>query len=154
MKFQSISTPSIQHDEANILTELILLNRYHFLTEFCWRKGNPQHVEWTHLVGAVKNIIKRLKIHPDKLAWYVNKTKIQDINYDEFGLLHYKISKVFPSAPLVEIVDLYRKINEVKKQKYASSRPVNISQEYHMKEESNTVKSLTELLRELETNGK
>lgn len=148
MKHQSISTVSVNHDDANIITELILINKYGVLPEFCWRKGQPFHEEWSKLVVVVKNVIQKLKIRPGQLAWYVNKAKISDIDYKEFGLVQYRASKVFPNASIHDIVDLYRKMNVIRKERMAAPRLVNTSPVYTMKQDE-PQKSLIDILKEL-----
>ena len=148
MKHVSISSPSVQHDEANIITEIILLNKYGTLPEFCWRKGKIFHEEWSRIVVVVKNVIQKLKIKPGQLIWYVNKFKIADIDYHEFGLLKFRVSKIFPSISIGEIVETYRKLNALKQSRLNQIETVNTSQVYETKQEQ-PKKSLMDILREL-----
>lgn len=107
LKYQSPSTPSVQHDPTNLLVEFIMLNRYGVLEEYPWRKGNPLAKEWGEVCKIVRRLVKTMKLAPERLGWYIHRHQITDINYNEFGLVRWKINKYFPYGNLTKINSIY-----------------------------------------------
>lgn len=150
--YQSPSTPSVKHDGPNLITEAIMINRYGYLSEGSWRKGQPLSEQWPNLLLKVKRIIKTLKIDVRRLAWYVHHYKVEDLDYEEFGLLRWKINTYFKWYNLDWFADFYKTLHDqIKDSLQQRSSYVEDTVGYVTKLPSTSSrKTLTDILEELE----
>jgi len=106
-KFKSITTQGIKHDAANLLTEILLLNKYGDLEPYCWRKNHSMAKEWPKSLALIRKLIKSFDIKPEQIAWFFYKTRPKEINSKEFGLVAWQIRRLFPQMPLGKIHGIY-----------------------------------------------
>lgn len=139
-RYPSLTTEGVKHDEANLLAEICLLNKFGYINPGSWRKGSEYCSEWKILVQAIKRIVNTLNISFEQLAWYIASYKVTDIPYKEFGLLHFKINKRFKSLSIKDIYNIY--LN--KKQTYSI-----INTSYQTKDVGLKNKSLMDILEEI-----
>ncbi len=148
-RFASPSTSGVQHDSANLITEAIMINRHGFLPPGVWRKDQPLKKEWGEIVVKVKRIIKSLKIEDRRLAWYVKRFNATDLNYEEFGLLQWKINKYFSWYKLDWFAEYYAQLQEQAAAR--TSTYVEDTVGYKMKDiKPKKRRTLTDILEELE----
>jgi hypothetical protein len=106
MKYKSITTPEIEHDEANILAEMTWLNRDLSADMFPWRGDNGK--EWGRLVSAFKKLMgPSFGLSAEQLAFYVFKCKPHYINPPEFAKMAVVARKLFRRYDLHEVCRLY-----------------------------------------------
>jgi len=107
MKYQSITTPNVEHDAANILTEMLWLNRDLRTDLFPWRGENCK--EWGRLVAAFKKLMgPSFGLSDEQLAFYVFKCKPHYINPPEFAKMAVVARKLFRRYNIEEVCRLYR----------------------------------------------
>lgn len=106
-KFQSITTQEVEHDVVNLLTEILLLNKYGSLESYCWRKGRSMAKEWPKSLSLIRRLIKSNGIAPEQLAWYFYKYLPKEISSKDFGLVAWKVKKLFPKMSIAKIHRIY-----------------------------------------------
>jgi hypothetical protein len=137
-RYKSITTPGVYHDDANMLVELLFLNRDISVGEFPWKgKGGR---EWGKLVAAIKRLIRDFDIMPDQLAFYIFKCSPQDISSDEFAKMAVVAKKLLRNFDLEELCTIYQDRRD------ASESSVVSNASY----KTEVSKSLTDFLKELE----
>lgn len=140
--YQSITTPDIEHDAANILAEFIWLNRDVRADIYPWRGTNGS--EWGKLVSCIKKLMKDpYGLSPEQLAFYIWKCKPVFITAQEFAKMAVVARKLFQHYDIEQVSRLYRD----RRKELAASGLENAP---YKKEKP---KSLLTFLRELE-NGK
>src|SRR5689334_18593575 len=106
MKYQSITTPDISHDEANILAEMTWLNRDLGTDIFPWRGENGK--EWGRLVSAFKRLMgPSFGLSAEQLAFYVYKCRPQQINPPEFAKMAVVAGELFRRYIIDEVRRLH-----------------------------------------------
>ncbi len=105
-KYPSITTPDIQHNAANMITELILLNREGHVEASPWRGTHKPF--WGKTVGAVSKLIRDFKLEPDQLAFYVYKCEPTEIDAASFAKAAVVAKKLFQKFDLFGLVQIYR----------------------------------------------
>ena len=106
MKYQSITTPDVSHDEANILAEMTWLNRDLKTEMFPWRGEHGK--EWGRLVAAFKRLMgPSFGLSAEQLAFYVFKCRPQQINPPEFAKMAVVARKLFRRYQIDEVCRLY-----------------------------------------------
>lgn len=106
MKYKSITTPDIEHDNANMIVEFIWLNRDLQSDMFPWRGDAGR--EWGRLVASVKKLMKDpYGLSCEQLAFYVYKCAPQTINPPEFAKMAVVARKLFKRYDLEEVRGLY-----------------------------------------------
>lgn len=106
MKYKSITTPEVEHDEANILAEMTWLNRDLATDMFPWRGEHGK--EWGQLVAAFKKLMgPSYGLSAEQLAFYVFKCRPQRINPPEFAKMAVVARKLFKRYNLDEVCRLY-----------------------------------------------
>lgn len=106
MKYRSITTPQIEHDEANILAEMTWLNRDLETDVFPWRGDNGK--EWGRLVSAFKKLMgPSFGLSAEQLAFYVFKCRPHYINPPEFAKMAVVARKLFKRYDITEVCRLY-----------------------------------------------
>lgn len=147
-RYQSPSTPKVQHDLPNLLVEAILMNRHGALPEGGWRKGGPFAKEWGQLLTKVKSV-RKLGVSLEQLAWFVKFYKVTDLDYKEFGLLRWKIQRYFKWVNVDNFAAHYVALHATLAR--GSSSYVEETTGYAMKQgDSNRRKTLNDILQELE----
>jgi len=148
LRFQSPSTDDVAHDVYNLLVEAIMINRYGLIPSGAWRKGSTLQLEWSEAVKVIKRLCKSMQIEPMRLAWYIKKYRVTNLNYNEFGLVRYRVNKSFGFARLDEFQQHYSTI--YKSQIGESSAYVENATNYKVKEPAPQRKTLQEILQEIE----
>lgn len=138
MKYKSITTPNIDHDAANAITELILLNKDINIQEYPWRTSHKTF--WGKTVSAIRKLIRDFNITEDQLAFFIFKCAPQEISGEEFAKAAVVAKKLLQKYDLSQLMELYR--NRRAKSKVSS---IEISEYSYIKP-----KSLLTLLKELE----
>lgn len=106
MKYKSITTPEIEHDEANILAEMTWLNRNLASDIFPWRGDNSK--DWGRLVSAFKRLMGPFfGLSAEQLAFYVYKCRPHYINPPEFAKMAVVARKLFRRYNIDEVCRLY-----------------------------------------------
>jgi len=142
MLYPSITSPGVLHDAANMLTELIWLNKNIHLGDRPW-KGKHSGREWGQMVACIKKLMRDFDLDSDQLAFYVYKCRPVDIKGMEFGKMAVVAKKLFRRHDLGDLIRMYDerrqqlKTTGLDKAQHKTQRP----------------KSLVEFLEELE-NGK
>lgn len=107
MKYKSITTPDISHDEANILAELVWLNRDLKTDIFPWRGENGK--EWGRLVSTFKKLMgPSYGLSAEQLAFYIFKCHPQQVNPQEFAKMAVVARKLFQRYNIDEVCRLYQ----------------------------------------------
>jgi hypothetical protein len=141
-KYESITSPDIQHDEANIITELILLNRSLDVPPNPWR--SPKYKAfWGKTVACVRRLMKVNGLTSDQLAFYVIRCVPTEINSSEFAKAAVVAKKLFRRQDLGEVVQTYKD----RRQEYYGACMMGEGLGKFKKQES---KSLMQFLKELE----
>lgn len=149
-KYASPSTPSVFHDLTNFIVEAILINRHGALPEAGWRKGRPFAQEWGELLKRVRRL-KTLKISLEQVAWAVQFYKVTHLDYDDFGLLKWKIQRYFKWCNVERFVAHYQTLHSTLVGE--SSSYVEETTGYVTKQAGGRrKKTLTDLIKELEQN--
>lgn len=147
-KYTSPSTPGTQHDLANFIVEAMLINRHGALPERGWKKGGPLAKVWPGLLTKVKRV-KTLDVSLEQLAWFIQFYKVTDLDYQEFGLLRWKIKNYFKWVNVDKFVAHYQALHSTLVQE--SSSYVEETTGYKTKSgSSNRRKTLSDILQELE----
>lgn len=108
-KYQSITTPGLMHDAANLLLEVYFLNKYNIpLPPYSWRKGAVLSKEWPQSLKLIKALLSRHKLPPEKIAWYLYTYGAVDIEPKNFGLHVWKIQTQFKTLSLEKLSSFYR----------------------------------------------
>jgi len=128
----------------------MMINRYGLIPSGAWRKNSALNTEWSEAVKVIKRLCKSMKIDPAKLAWYIKKFRVVELNYEEFGLVRYKINKSFGRENLESFRQHYDTV--YKSQIGEVSSYVEATTSYKMKEPSQQKKTLQEILQEIENN--
>lgn len=140
MKYSSVTTPDIEHDAANILTEFIWLNRDIRADIFPWRGGNAR--EWGRIVSAVKKLMNEpYGLSAQQIAFYIWRCKPRNINPQEFAKMAVVARKLFQPLDIDEVASLYQR----RRKELAST---GLEKVKHKQNER--PKSLLSFLRELE----
>lgn len=141
MKYKSLTTPDVEHDEANILAEFMYLNKNIRPEIYPWRGQNSK--EWGKNVSALKKLMNdAYGLSAEQLAFYIWKCKPQKINPSEFAKMAVVARRLFHRYDIDNVAILYKdKSRECSKSGlentvYKKDRP----------------KSLLTFLRELERN--
>jgi len=149
--FESPSSPGVKHDYSNLLVEFLMINKYGVLNPFPWRKNQPLAKEWGEACKVVRRLLKTLKIQPERLAWYIHSQNITELDYAEFGLVRWKVNRVFPKANPSAIAAKYVTAIQREKDKLeADARIDSIVSYVPKKQSSKKRKTLTDIIGELE----
>lgn len=106
MKYPSITTPEVEHDEANILTEMIWLNKDMRTDVYPWRGPNAK--SWGSIVSALKKLMgSSFGLSSEQLAFYIYKCKPQYIRPPEFAKMAVVARKLFKRYDINEVCRLY-----------------------------------------------
>lgn len=152
MTFLSPSTPGVSHDASNLLVELMMINKYGVLNDYPWRKGRPLANEWGQVCKVVRRLLKTMKIDPARLAWYIKNECVTELTYEEFGLVKWKVNRIFPKLNLSQLANAYGKRMEVVRAQLIEDQRLTSISSYVPKERSlnKRRKTLTDVIRDLE----
>lgn len=104
--YQSITTPDIEHDRANMLVEFIWLNRDLFASPYPWKGEGSE--DWGKMVAAVKKLMKEpYALSHEQIAFYVWKCKPHFIDAFQFAKMAVVARKLFRRYTLEEVHRLY-----------------------------------------------
>jgi hypothetical protein len=105
-KYQSITTPEIQHDVANILTEFVWLNNDLAAESFPWREHSDQ---WGKIVAAIKKLMGApYHLTSEQIAFYIFKCNPRNINPFEFAKMAVVARKLFRKYDIDELHRVYQ----------------------------------------------
>lgn len=139
-KYQSITSPDIQHDAANMITELILINREGAVGVNPWREEH--RLFWGKTVAAVKKLIRDFELDPDQLAFYVYRCEPVEISAEEFAKAVVVTKKLFQKFDLAGLTEIYAR-------RYAAAKG-DVGDSVKPRRKKNK-KSLITFLKELES---
>lgn len=140
-KFDSITSPGIKHDEPNILTEFIFLNKNPKCEKLVWRGHGKK--EWGQIVSCIRMMMKRFKLSSDQIAFYIFYCRPTKLDSDEIAKLAVVAKKLFRKYSLPELYFSYqRRFTEATAEALDSIayKPL-------------TEKSFMQFIKELENNG-
>lgn len=139
MKHASITTPDIEHDDANMLAEFICLNRDIRVDTYPWKGSGGK--DWGRTVSALKKLMKEpYGLSAQQLAFYIWKCKPHIITSPEFAKMAVVARRLFQPYAIEQVSRLYQDrrkelaVSGLEKASYKQERP----------------KSLLSFLRELE----
>ncbi len=107
MKHQSITTPNLEHDDFNIITELLFLNKFGNVQQFPWRESVYRKF-WSSTLAAIRKLHNVHGLTVDQLAFYVFRCSPKEISQQEFGKCAIVAKKLFLKFNLNELVLRYR----------------------------------------------
>lgn len=140
--YPSITSPGVLHDAANILTELIWLNRNIQLGDHPW-KGSQHGKQWGKMVACIKKLMRDFELDADQIAFYIYKCRPVNIDGVEFAKMAVVAKKLFQKYDLGDLVRMY-----TERRQDLKSQPIDL-----MRHKTQKPKSLVDFLKELE-NGK
>ena len=106
MKYPSITTPDLEHDAANLLTEFIWLNKDIRADIYPWRGQNGK--AWSRLVAALKKLMgDSYDLTAEQLAFYIWKCKPHFIDPKQFAKMAVVARRLFDHMDLVQVSRLY-----------------------------------------------
>lgn len=131
MKYKSLTTPDIEHDAANLLTEFIWLNKNAREDVFPWR--GEQSREWGKIVAAIKKLTREpYGLTNGQLAFYIWKCKPQNITPHQFAKMAVLARRLFENYDLEKVSSLYEnwrrelQSSGLEKVKYKENKPKNL----------------------------
>jgi hypothetical protein len=139
MLYPSITSQGVLHDAANMLTELIWLNRNLQLGDHPW-KSKATGREWGQMVACIKKLMRDFEIDSDQLAFYIYKCRPVNIRGMEFGKMAVVAKKLLRRHDLDDLVRMYDE----------RRRELRTSGIDMAKHKTQRPKSLMEFLKELE----
>lgn len=89
-----------------------------------------------------------MSIDPTKLAWYIQKYRVGSLDYEEFGLVRWKIDRIFGRTNLEDFARSYEAIYKSKIRETSSY--VEETTTYKVKAPEQQRKTLQEILKEIE----
>lgn len=106
MKYPSLTTPDIEHDEANLLAEFIWLNQDIRADSYPWRGHNGK--AWSRLVAALKKLMSEpYELTPGQLAFYIWKCKPRFIDPKQFAKMVVVARRLLENYDLEQVSRLY-----------------------------------------------
>jgi hypothetical protein len=106
MNYPSLTTPDIEHDEANLLAEFIWLNQDIRADIYPWRGSNGK--SWGKLVSALKKLMKEpYGLTAGQLAFYIWKCKPRFIDPQQFAKMAVVARKLFENYDLEQVSRFY-----------------------------------------------
>ncbi len=148
MKYQSITTEAVQHDAANAITELIILNGDLMADPYPWRKGQRHQRLWIQTVGIIKKLMgSPYNLTADQLAFYVYRCAPKKVSQGEFGKMAVVAKKLLRKMDLEQLMQTYR-------DRRVRLKPDSTEKITFKAERVQGPKNLLELIRELERDGK
>jgi len=137
--YPSLTSPGVLHDAANMLTELIWLNKNIHLGERPW-KGKLSGRQWGQMVACVKKLMRDFEIDSDQLAFYIYHCRPTNIKGMEFGKMAVVAKKLLRRHDLDDLVRMYGERRE-------SLKVTGLDEARH---KTKKTKNLIDFLKELE----
>lgn len=107
MSYPSITTPDIEHDAANMLTEFVWLNKDIQADIFPWRGENGK--DWGRIVAAIKKLMKDpYGLSAEQIAFYIWKCRPNQINPQEFAKMAAVARRLFQRYDIEQVHRLYQ----------------------------------------------
>lgn len=107
MKHSSITTPNIEHDDANMLAEFICLNRNIRIDTYPWKGSESK--DWGRHVSALKKLMKEpYGLSAQQLAFYIWKCKPHTITSPEFAKMAVVARRLFKPYDIEQVAHLYQ----------------------------------------------
>jgi hypothetical protein len=141
-KYISITSPDVEHDAANMITELILLNDSLDIPTNPWRLPKYRAF-WGRTVSCIRKLMKDYELTPDQLAFYVKRCCPRKITSSEFAKAAVVARKLFRTEDLSDVVQIYKD----RMSEYNMAKSIGEGLSKFKKQET---KSLMQFLRELE----
>jgi len=141
MKYKSITSENIEHDEANILTELLFLNHDLNIQPYPWR-DKIYAKKWGKTVSLIKKLIRDFQLSPEQIAFYIYKCKPISLSEKEFGKAATVAKKLLRFLNLSQLVETYRN-----RRNLIRSEPVSDLLNFHKPAKK---KSLLQLIKDIE----
>ncbi len=108
MKHPSITTPDIEHDAANMLTEFMWLNKNIRSDSYPWRGHNSK--EWSKLVATLKKLMgDSYGLSAGQLAFYIWKCKPTFIDPRQFARMAVVARRLFEHYDLEQVSRFYER---------------------------------------------
>ncbi len=127
-KYQSITTPNVEHDAANMLVEFIWLNKHLNCDIFPWLNDGSK--DWSRLVAAVKKLMKGpYNIDEQQMAYYIWECKPTSINPQEFARMAVVARRLLKTMSIDFVSGLYTQRKKdfaksgLEKTRYKDSKP-------------------------------
>ncbi len=139
MKYQSITTPSIQHDAPNLLVEFMVLNKELQTEPFPWKSDYQKF--WGKSISCIKKLIRDFDLTEDQLGWYIFRCRVTQIDEKSFAKAAVVAKKLFKEADLSSLREEYLTLR-------ANSRLSSLDIVPYKKPKAR--KSLLEFLKDLE----
>ena len=106
MRYPSLTTPDIEHDEANLLAEFIWLNQDIRTDIYPWRGNNGS--AWGKLVSALKKLMREpYGLMAGQLAFYIWKCKPRRIDPQQFAKMAVVARRLFENYDLEQVSRFY-----------------------------------------------
>jgi hypothetical protein len=106
MKYDSVCTPDVQHDEANMLVEFIWLNKDLALPAFPWKGKNGR--AWGKMVAAIKKLMREpYGLDPNQLAFYIHRCNTNKLESQDFAKAAVVAKKLLQKQDLKTLSVLY-----------------------------------------------
>jgi hypothetical protein len=106
-KYNSITTPAVQHSEEQALVEVYLLHKYKDLPKFPWRKASGFSKEWGTVLSIMRRLVKSRQLSPREILDLFIRHDLT-VAWDKIGLLYWHVDNSF-----FEEMDLDRKLQEL-----------------------------------------
>jgi hypothetical protein len=142
LKHKSLTTVGVSHDDANLLTEFIWLNKDINCKEYPWKKDLAK---WGKTVSCLKKMmIEPYSLDKEQIAFYIYRCSPTEINSEEFAKMAIVAKKLFRKYDMLSLYNMYeRRRQELK----------DVGLEKTIYKTSKT-KSLTQFLEELENESR
>lgn len=130
--YPSITSPGVLHDAANMLTELIWLNRDIQLKDHPWKISPGYGRQWGKMVACIKKLMRDFEIDSDQMAFYIYKCRPVDIDGVEFAKMAVVAKKLFQKYDLSDLIRMYDerrreiKVNPIDLARHKTQRPKNL----------------------------
>lgn len=129
-KYQSISTPTVQHSQEQAVVEIYMLSKHGSLPRFPWRKASGFSKEWGVALSLLRRLVKTRDVLPteildllvrkgltlswDKIGllyWHIDNSYFEDLNLEDrlLELQNLHTETIIPRRPQVNVRDLLRK---------------------------------------------
>lgn len=106
MIYPSLTTPDIEHDAANLLTEFIWLNKDIRADVYPWRGDNGK--QWGKSVAAIKKLMgDSYGLTAEQLAFYIWKCKPKVITPQQFAKMAVVARRLLEHYTLEQVSRLY-----------------------------------------------
>lgn len=109
--YNSITTPNVQHDAANMLAEFIWLNSDINSDVFPWRGQNNK--KWGKLVASLKKLMREpYGLSQEQLAFYIWHCRPANIRPQEFAKMAVVARRLFHKYDLEQVCVLYKNLRK------------------------------------------